>query len=193
MSPLSWAFFSKKSCRLFVPSVFNGPRMCGVPRLRRVWCANLHIPAQICTAFGTWNLCSTSSTSIFTFVHLSMLSPRGGGGTRAYVGHLTFQKNFWSKSPLWDLKTWSNQIKYPQVFDQFILKMSSKKWCFCTNIKTSFYLYLKQPSFRALLKPWKPRYFNFKMVGAAVVCFVSGLCQFRDTFFSARENRKLCK
>ena len=26
-------------------------------------------------------------------MHLSMLSPRGGG-PRAYVGHLTFQKNF---------------------------------------------------------------------------------------------------
>ena len=32
-------------------------------------------------------------------MHLSMLSLRGGGGGvgQAYVGHLTFQKNFWSK------------------------------------------------------------------------------------------------
>ena len=38
-----------------------------------------------------------------------MLSPRGGGGMRGtpgiqYVGHLTFQKNFWSKSLLWGPK-----------------------------------------------------------------------------------------
>ena len=48
-------------------------------------------------------------------MHLSMLSPRGGGGggPRAYVGHLTFQKNFWSKSPPWGPKIGSNQIKYP--------------------------------------------------------------------------------
>ena len=40
-----------------------------------------------------------------------MLSPSwGGGGPRAYmyVGHLTFQNNFWS-----------NQIKYPEVFKVF--------------------------------------------------------------------------
>ena len=59
-------------------------------------------------------------------MHLSMLSPSGGGPS-AYVRHLTFQKNFWSKSPLWGPKPWSNRIKYPQVFDQFTLKMSSKK------------------------------------------------------------------
>ena len=28
----------------------------------------------------------------------------GGGGPRADVGHLTFQKNLWSKSPLWGPK-----------------------------------------------------------------------------------------
>ena len=50
---------------------------------------------------------------LWSIMHLSM------GGRRAYVGHLTFQKNFWSKSPLWGPKTWSYQIKYPQVFDQF--------------------------------------------------------------------------
>ena len=27
-------------------------------------------------------------------MHLSVSSPRGGGCVRAYVGHLTFQKNF---------------------------------------------------------------------------------------------------
>ena len=51
----------------------------------------------------------------------------GGGGPRAYVGHLTFQKNFWSKSPPWGPKIGSNQIKYPHLFHQFILKMSSEK------------------------------------------------------------------
>ena len=34
-----------------------------------------------------------SNASSFIIMHLSMLSPRGGGGPRAYVGHLTFQKN----------------------------------------------------------------------------------------------------
>ena len=34
-------------------------------------------------------------------------------GPRAYVGHLTFQKNFWLKSPPWGPKIWSNLIKYP--------------------------------------------------------------------------------
>ena len=51
----------------------------------------------------------------------------GGGGPRAYVGHLTFQKNFWSKSPPWGPKIESNQIKYPHLFHQFILKMSIEK------------------------------------------------------------------
>ena len=45
-------------------------------------------------------------------MHLSMLSPRGEPA-QAYVGHLTFQKNFWSNSPLWGPKIWSNLIKYP--------------------------------------------------------------------------------
>ena len=48
-------------------------------------------------------------------MHLSMLSPRGG--PRAYVGHLTFQKIFWSKSPRWGPKTGSNKIKYPHLAD----------------------------------------------------------------------------
>ena len=41
------------------------------------------------------------------------VKPEGGGGPRAYVGHLTFQNNFWSKSPPWGPKIWSNLIKYP--------------------------------------------------------------------------------
>ena len=61
-------------------------------------------------------------------MHVSMLSPRaGGGGPWAYVGHLTFQKKFWSKSPLWGPKTWSNKIKHPQVFHKVKLKMSTQK------------------------------------------------------------------
>ena len=55
------------------------------------------------------------------------VKPGGGGDPQAYVGHLTFQENFWSKSPVWAPKMWSNQIKYPQVFDEFIMKMSSEK------------------------------------------------------------------
>ena len=80
-------------------------------------------------------------------MHLTMLSPRVGG-PRAYVGHLIFQKNFWSKSPPWGPKIGSNQIKYLHLFHQFMLKMSSEKSCFCINIKTRAYVYLKQPSFR---------------------------------------------
>ena len=49
------------------------------------------------------------------------------GGPLAYVGHLTFQKKFWSKSPLWGPKTWSNKIKHPQVFHKVKLKMSTQK------------------------------------------------------------------
>ena len=55
-------------------------------------------------------------------MHLSMLSPRGGGGPRAYVGHLTFQKIFWSKSPPWGPKTGSNKIKYPHLREVISLK-----------------------------------------------------------------------
>ena len=51
-------------------------------------------------------------------MHLSMLNLRGegvgGGGPWAYVGHLIFQRNFWSKSSLWGPKTWSDQ-KSPGV------------------------------------------------------------------------------
>ena len=55
-----------------------------------------------------------------SIMHLSMLSPRGG--PRAYVGHLNFHKNFWSKSLLWGLKIWSNQIKYPHLGEAISLK-----------------------------------------------------------------------
>ena len=54
-------------------------------------------------------------------MHLSMLSPRRGG-PRAYVGHLTFQKIFWSKSPPWGPKTGSNKIKYPHLREVISLK-----------------------------------------------------------------------
>ena len=46
----------------------------------------------------------------------------GGGGPRAYVGHLTFQKIFWSKSPPWGPKTGSNKIKYPHLREVISLK-----------------------------------------------------------------------
>ena len=45
-----------------------------------------------------------------------------GGGPRAYVGHLTFQKIFWSKSPPWGPKTGSNKIKYPHLREVISLK-----------------------------------------------------------------------
>ena len=44
-------------------------------------------------------------------MHLSMLSLRE---PQAYVGHLTFQKNFWSKFPLWGPIL--GQIRSKQVF-----------------------------------------------------------------------------
>ena len=37
-------------------------------------------------------------TAIYASINVK---PEGGGGPRAYVGHLTFQENFWSKSPPW--------------------------------------------------------------------------------------------
>ena len=39
----------------------------------------------------------------------------GGGGPWAYVGHLTFQKNFWSKIPTVGPQNWvkSDQISPP--------------------------------------------------------------------------------
>ena len=48
-------------------------------------------------------------------MHLSMLSPSGGGGPWAHVGHLTFQENLWSKSPPWDpeMLVKSDQISPP--------------------------------------------------------------------------------
>ena len=54
------------------------------------------------------------------------VKPEGGDPGQMW-GILTFQKNFWSKSQLWGPKIWSDQIKYPQVFHQFIFKMSSQK------------------------------------------------------------------
>ena len=48
---------------------------------------------------------------------------RGGGGAPwVYVGYLTFEKNFWSKSLLWDPKMWSDQIKYPHLEEVISLK-----------------------------------------------------------------------
>ena len=38
-----------------------------------------------------------------------MLSPKGGGGSQAYVGHLTFQKNF-------------QMVKIPSVGPQNLVK-----------------------------------------------------------------------
>ena len=50
-----------------------------------------------------------------TIANVSINVGGGGGGFRAYVGHLTFQKNVWLKSPPWGPKIWSNQIKYSHL------------------------------------------------------------------------------
>ena len=77
-----------------------------------------------------WLTLQTSLHDCFHYASINV-KPKGGGGGGwgpwAYVGHLTFQKNVWSKSPPWGPKIGSNQIKYPHLFHQFILKMSSKK------------------------------------------------------------------
>ena len=52
-----------------------------------------------------------------------MLSLRGEGeGTLGICGALTFWKNFWSKSPPWDSKIWSNQIKCPHPGEVIFFK-----------------------------------------------------------------------
>ena len=61
-------------------------------------------------------------------MHLSMLSLRGGGGgTPGMCGAFDFSEEFLVKIPPWGPKIGSNQIKYPHLFHQFILKMSSEK------------------------------------------------------------------
>ena len=114
------------TARIFVDSVV---RMHGLPRA---------IVSDRDTKFTStfWReVCRTMGT---TLAMSSGFHPQTDGQTeranrsieemlRAYVGHLTFQENFWSKSPVWAPKIWSNQIKYPQVFDEFIMKMSSEK------------------------------------------------------------------
>ena len=57
-----------------------------------------------------------------SFMHLLMLTPIEG--TLGICGALDFPEKVLSKFPQRGSKTWSNQIKYPQVFRQFILKMS---------------------------------------------------------------------
>ena len=47
----------------------------------------------------------------------------GGGGTPGICGAFDFSKECLVKIP----KIGSNQIKYPHLFHQFILKMSSEK------------------------------------------------------------------
>ena len=73
----------------------------------------------------------------------SMLSPSGreggGGETRTFVGHLTFQKNFWSKSPPWGPKIWSNLMKYPpsqwiKIFIRLHFQLEEKLSISCSVI-----------------------------------------------------------
>ena len=63
--------------------------------------------------------CKNKENRSTMHAHLSIFSPRGD---RAYVGHLTFHKNFWSKSPPWGPKIWSNQIKYSHLGEAISLK-----------------------------------------------------------------------
>lgn len=58
-----------------------------------------------------------TSRECSSVIHLSMLSPRGWPW--AHVGHLTFLKNFWSKSPPRGPKIWSNQIKYTHLENEY--------------------------------------------------------------------------
>ena len=55
-------------------------------------------------------------------MHISMLNQREEtpGVCRAF----DFQKEFWSKSPPWGPKIWSNQIKYPHIKDVMSLKVA---------------------------------------------------------------------
>ena len=72
-------------------------------------------------SFSIWESFIAFYVCCYPIMHLSMLSP-SGGGPRAYVGHLTFQKIFWSKSPPWGPKTGSNKIKYPHLREVISLK-----------------------------------------------------------------------
>ena len=58
----------------------------------------------------------TLTPFILVIMHLSTLSPRGGGGGGeggADVAHLTFCNIFFSNSPPKGRKFWSKSIKYP--------------------------------------------------------------------------------
>ena len=112
-------------------------------------------------------------------MHVSMLSPRGGGGPRADMGHLAFQKNFWSKSPLRGPKIWSNQIKYPQVFHQFILKMSSQKPVFLYKYTNKFLPLLKAAVFQGFTKAPKAALLQFQDGRRSTCPFLKR--HFRDT------------
>ena len=61
-------------------------------------------------------------------MHVSMLSPSGGGGgTPGICGAFDFSEEFLVKIPTVGPQNLSNKIKYSQVFHKVKLKMSSQK------------------------------------------------------------------
>ena len=99
-------------------------------------------------------------------MHVSMLSPRGGGGgDPGRCGAFDFSEEFLVKIPTMGQRR-SN-----------IRRCSINLVVFCTNIKTIFLPLLKAAVFQSR----KQRYFNSKMVSAALVRFLIGRYHFRDT------------
>jgi len=94
------------------------------------------------------------------------------------VGHLTFQKTFWSKSPPWGPKIWSNQIKYPHLGEvislNFILVVVYILQIIGYKLP-NFFIY----SFDALCNPKKIIYFFVVVVflNFHIFIFISGLHQ----------------
>ena len=101
------------------------------------------------------------------------VKPEGGGGG-AYVGHLTFQKIFSSKSPPWGPKTGSNKIKYPHLREVISLKfIVVVVYILQPVVRSSVFVYRneclpqKQPCFPASAPV------NSKMAGTDVTSYQS--------------------
>ena len=103
-------------------------------------------------------------------LHLPMLSLRDG--IPGICGAFDLSEKVWVKIPTVGPQTFvkSDQIWIPRCSINFYWKRVVTRSVFVHwNIKE-----VLQRSFRALLKPWKPRYFSSEMVGATVVRFVNG-------------------